>query len=388
MEKKQIIALVANTSWSIYNFRLGLILHLQTLGFQILVVAPKDDFSVKLTDIGCEFAPITLKSYGRNPIHDALLILQLRRIYRQYNPDIIFHYTIKPNTYGSIAAYLCGIPCIAVTTGLGILSKSKNNFIEYISLSLYRLAGRLTSEMWFLNEPNRQVFLEKNIISPEKAHLLPSEGIDTEWFKPMQNAGKILTKQINFIFAGRFIRDKGIFELAEAARLIIKRYPQAHFQILGFVNTENPLSVSEAQLKKWEKEKILTYLGATEDVRPYLEAADCMVYPSYYGEGLSRILLEAAAMAKPIITTDNTGCREVVLANISGFLCKPQNVSDLVLQIERFIHLTKEKREKMGAKSREYVINNYEQSIVIELYIEALKRYLPAFNRHKNADKI
>jgi glycosyltransferase involved in cell wall biosynthesis len=378
LKTREKIAIVANTSWSIYNFRLGLITHLQKLGFQIIAIAPKDDFSAKLQEIGCDYVPLELDSYSRNPLHDINIAFQLRAIYREYRPDIIFHYTIKPNIYGSIAAWWCKIPSIAVTTGLGILSNtSVNCFAKSISLLLYRLAGRLTNEMWFLNEPNRQVFIKKNIISPAKAHILPSEGVDTEWFKPSDPLmPKSSRNHLNFLFAGRFIRDKGIFELAEAARLIIKRYPQARFQVLGFVNSENPSCISETQLKNWESEKILTYLGETTDVRPYLENADCVVYPSYYGEGLSRILLEAGAMGIPIITTDNVGCQEVVIPNVSGFICKSRNVTDLVKKIELFIGLTPTRRKKMGEKSREYVVSNFRETIVIELYMEAIKRNL------------
>lgn len=378
MKARPKIALVANTSWSIYNFRLGLIIQLQKSGFQVLIIAPKDDFSGKLIKIGCDFAPIKLDSYGKNPLNDVGIIFQLRRIYLQYQPHIIFHYTIKPNIYGSIAAFSCKIPAIAVTTGLGLLSADSNSkLLRLISFSLYRLAGRLTSEMWFLNEPNRQLFIERKIIEPRKAHLLPSEGVDTDWFKPDPKFVSTPKKHMTFLFAGRFIKDKGIFEFAEAARLIIKRYPQVRFQIVGFINIENPSFISESQLKEWESEKILTYLGETNDIRSYLQNADCIVYPSYYGEGLSRILLEAASMATPIITTNSTGCREVVIPNVSGFLCKPRNVSDLVAKIEHFIKSTPKKREKMGQKAREFIESNFNESIIIELYLESIKRYLP-----------
>jgi glycosyltransferase involved in cell wall biosynthesis len=378
LKTRQKIALVANTSWSIYNFRLGLITHLQKLEYQVLVIAPEDDFSRYLIEKGCDFVPIKLESYGQNLLHDIGIVLQLRHIYRQHRPNLIFHYTIKPNIYGTIAASLCRIPTIAVTTGLGLLSTSANTFVHKISLLLYRLAGRFTHEMWFLNEPNRQFFIKKNIIKPAKAHLLPGEGVDTEWFKPSEDTTQSVKDDVNFLFAGRFIENKGIFEFAEAARLILKRYPQAKFQILGFINYENPLAVQEEQLKKWESEKILTYLGKTTDIRPYLDNADCLVYPSYYGEGLSRVLLEAASMAIPIITTDHTGCREIIIPNVSGFLCKSKNVSDLVKKIERFLLLPQKKRDKMGEKSREYVISNFEESIIIQLYIEAIKRHLPS----------
>lgn len=378
MKARPKIALVANTSWSIYNFRLGLINQLQKSGFQVLIVAPKDDFSAKLIEVGCDFAPIRLDNYGKNPLNDVAIIFQLRRIYLDHQPHIVFHYTIKPNIYGSIAAFLCKIPAIAITTGLGLLSADSNSkLIRLISFSLYRLAGRLTSEMWFLNEPNRQLFIEKRIIEPHKAHLLPSEGVDIDWFKPNSKLSLTPKNYLTFLFAGRFIKDKGIFEFAEAARLIIKRYPQARFQIVGFINVENPSFISERQLKEWESEKILTYLGETTDIRPYLKEADCVVYPSYYGEGLSRILLEAASMATPIITTNNTGCREVVIPNVSGLLCKPRNVSDLVTKIEYFINLTPKKRKKMGQKAREFIEHNFNESIIIELYLESIKRYLP-----------
>ncbi len=376
--KRQTIAIVSNTSWSIYNFRLGLIRYLKKQGFDVLVIAPKDAFSSKLISEGFHYHHVDIQNYGINPFADIKTGLQLSRIYRKYKVDFIFHYTIKPNIYGTCAAAWCKIPSIAVTTGLGHMFTFKNDLLRFLITKMYRFAASLSREVWFLNETDKQTFIQNNIVKPEKAYLLPSEGVDTRFFK--DNCAAFLRpkpEKLTFLFAGRLLWDKGIGELVEAARFIRKKYDFIEFELLGFIDLNNPNSVMPEQITDWQDENILHYLGETTDVKSILCHIDCLLFPSYYREGISRILLEAASMGKPIITTDNIGCREVVNNNETGYLCEPQNAQDLIEKIEKFIHLSVNEKKEMGIKARQKMVAEFDESLIIERYMNKINQYLP-----------
>jgi glycosyltransferase involved in cell wall biosynthesis len=369
------IALVSNTSWSIFNFRIGLARALKQKGFRVVIVAPRDNFSAKLVAEGFLYINIKLSNYGANPFSDVRLIRDLARVYKREKVDFIFHYTIKPNIYGTVAARICGIPSIAITTGLGHLFNFKNRMVSYFALQLYKIAGKLCKEMWFLNNNDLQKFLEKGIVKEEKTFILPGEGINTNWFAPKRD--KQFSHLLRFLFVGRLIWDKGVKEYVDAARIIKSKYPRIRFEMLGFVDDINPNSVPFEQINNWQDEKIIRYLGETTDVKPYLEKSSCLVFPSHYREGMSRILLEAAAMETPIITTDNVGCREIVKNNYNGFLVPVKDVSALVKKIEEFIDLPDEDKLLMGKMGRLRVQRKFEENKVIEIYLEKLNKFLP-----------
>ena len=374
---RKTIAIVSNTSWSIYNFRLGLIRYLKASGFEVLLVAPKDTFTSKLIAEGFGYQHVDIDNYGVNALSDLQTVGQLVRIYRQHHVDFIFHYTIKPNIYGTIAAAWCKIPSIAVTTGLGHMFTFKNSLLRFGILKMYRFAASLSKEVWFLNQSDRQTFVEHRIVKPEKTFVLPSEGINIDWFKadypPITNS---LRPKLKFLFAGRLIWDKGIGEVAEAARIIKKQYANVEFLLVGFIDLANPNSVQPEQIQAWQNEKILRYLGETTDMRSILRQIDCLVFPSFYREGVSRILLEAAATGRPIITTDNVGCREVVNDGSTGYLCEPRNVADLTDKIVRFIQLSPAQRLQMSQLARQKVVAEFDERLIIEQYAAKIEQYL------------
>lgn len=367
------IVLVSNTSWSLYNFRLGLIRRLKELGYEVVAVAPKDNFSSKLVAEGITYKSIQLDNYGTNPINELKLIRQLSRIYREVDADLIFHYTIKPNIYGSIASFFSKKPSIIITTGLGHLFEFSNILVQWITIFMYRIAAYLSKEVWFLNDSDRDVFVYKRIVSRKKARVMHSEGIDTEWFKP--RSAKKHSGPIRFLFAGRLIWDKGVQEYVEAAKIIKQKYRRVKFEILGFTDQTNPNSVPYELIDKWQKDKIVNYLGETTDVRYYLQKANCLVFPSFYREGVSRILMEAGAMATPIITTDNVGCKDIVDHDKNGYLVEPKNINDLVAAIELFIELSDTDKNIMGDLGRKMVTERFAEGIVLKKYEDTVVRY-------------
>jgi len=368
------IALVANTSWSIFNFRLGLIRHLVLGGYRVVVIAPKDSFTSNLISEGIEYHEININNYGTNPFTEVKLIIQFIKLYKALKPDLVFHYTIKPNIYGSFASAYCKIPSIIITTGLGHLFEFKNIAVRWITLFLYRIACFLTKEVWFLNSNDQDVFIYKRIVKKSKTRILKSEGINTDWFKP--NQGKQNNSNPTFLFAGRILKDKGILEFIEASKIIKQKYPHITFEVLGFIDQSNPNSIPYEQILIWQRENTIKYLGETSDVRPFLQKASCLVFPSFYREGVSRVLMEAASMETPIITTENVGCKEIVEHNRNGFICNPKNVNSLVQAIEKFVTLDPNEKLVMGKLGRLKMIREFDESIVLKTYDNVIQKIL------------
>ncbi|EKG59736.1 glycosyltransferase family 4 protein [Vibrio cholerae] len=366
------LIMVANTAWSVFNFRHSLIKELLRCGVQLYVIAPEDKFSAKLTEMGCQVLDLPMQAKGVNPIADLGLMLRLLRHYREIKPDFIIHYTIKPNIYGSLAAKLAGIPSLAITTGLGYTFVNQN-VVSQVARQLYKFAFCYPQEVWFLNEDDRRAFLEHHLIEPDKAVLLHGEGVNLNHFVPTDKPQP--DGNVRFLLIARMLRDKGVCEFVEAARQIRQHYPNAIFQLLGDCSVPNPSVIRREEIALWEKEGVVEYLGTTDDVRPIIAQADCLVLPSYYREGIPRTLMEGAAMAKPIITTDNVGCRDVVLDSQTGYLCEVKNAKSLAQRCEQFLTLSDSEKQAMGKAGRSFMEAKFDEKWVIKQYFATLKKY-------------
>lgn len=363
------IAVVINTSWNIFNFRLGLLKSLQLEGYRIVAIAPKDDYSQRLEALGFEYHEIKINNKGVNPIEDAKLVYDFYRIYKKIDPDVLLHYTIKPNIYGTMAGGLLGIPVISNISGLGTVFLN-DTFSARVARFLYRVALKIPKKVFYQNADDRELFVALKLVNRIKTALLPGSGIDTQRFKPLESV-RGDTDGLQFLFIARLVKDKGLVEYVEAAK-IIKREFNATFGILGSFYSGNPTAITEEEMKVWEEEGSITYLGVSDDVKLFIAEADCIVLPSYR-EGLSRVLLEAASMAKPIITTNVAGCKEVVDDGVNGYLCEVKDAFSLQKQMKKMIALSKEERNEMGMKGREKVIHEFEESLVIEAYKNTIK---------------
>jgi len=367
------IAIVTNTSWNIYNFRVGLLRALQKEGYHIIVIAPKDIYSTKLEDLGFEYHEIKMNSKGTNPLEDILLIWHFYLLFKKLNPDVLLHYTIKPNIYGSFVAGMSGIPVISNISGLGTVFLN-DNLSSKIARTLYLIALKFPKKVFFQNSDDRELFINSNLVEKYKTDLLPGSGINTEKFKP-QN--KTETNTIfRYLFIARLLKDKGLIEYVEAAKQFLDD-DRVEFCILGAFYDGNPTAIREYEMQEWEEKGFIKYLGTRDDVKTVISEADCIVLPSYR-EGLSRVLLEAASMAKPIITTNVPGCKEVVDDSVNGYLCKVKNANSLVEQIKKMNSLSDEERCEMGRRGREKVIREFDEEIVILQYKKAL---LEIFNK-------
>ena len=365
------VAIVINTSWNIFNFRIGLLKALEEEGYQIIAIAPKDKYSFKLKEMGFKYYDIPINSKGTNPFEELKLLYAFYKLYKEIKPDIILHYTIKPNIYGSLAAKILGIPVIANISGLGTIFLNKH-FSSKVGQVLYKIALTIPQKVFYQNRDDQELFIKNRLVTESRTDVLAGSGIDTEKFKPLDN--KRESEVFRFLFIGRLIKDKGILEYVEAIRIILLDF-KVEFHILGDFYRGNPTAITEDELKMWVKEGIIHYLGMSDDVKSVIDRYDCIVLPSYR-EGLSRVLLESASMATPIITTDVAGCKEVVDDGINGYLCKVKDVTSLVKQMKKMILLNNDERRVMGLKGREKVKNEFDEKLVIEKYKIAIENIL------------
>lgn len=362
------IAIVINKSWNIYNFRLGLIKAFQRHGHEVVAIAPEDDYSKLLINKGCRFIPLKMEEKGSDPFSDTLLTYELFKIYKRIKPDAILHYTIKPNIYGTLAAKAAGIPCVNNVSGLGTVFLH-NNLTSKIAHALYKIAFKFPLKVFFQNNDDRQLFIDKQLVEKEKTDLLPGSGINIAAFKPERYKRN---KDFTFLVIARLLYDKGIVEFVDAARTIKQKYPDIKFQLLGFTDYNTKLGIPKNLLESWISEGIIDYLGTTDDVKQFIHSADCIVLPSYR-EGTPRTLLEAAALAKPLITTDVPGCKEVVDHEVNGFLCEVKNPKDLAEKMLRMANLSEKDLIDLGSHSRKKIEANFNEEIVFKKYFEVLR---------------
>jgi glycosyltransferase involved in cell wall biosynthesis len=363
------IAIVLNTSWNIYNFRLGLIQSLLKKGHEVITVAPYDDYSSKLMDLGCTYEKVTMDSRGANPIKDFGLTIELLRIYKRIKPDVILHFTIKPNIYGTFAARLLNIPTINNVCGLGTVFLNRG-IVSFIAKMMYKLAFRYPNKVLFQNDQDRNLFIDENLIEKDIAELVPGSGINLSKFVPVSLPKN---NEFTFLLISRLIHDKGIVEYIEAIKELKGRGIKAKFQILGAIDEEHRRGIPAQIVESWINNGYIEYLGRVPDVRGYIKNADCIVLPSYR-EGTPRTLLEAASMARPIVTTNVAGCNNVVKDNHNGFLCNLKDIQDLANTMERMLNLTPDQRRLFGLKGRALVERNYDENVVINKYQELVNK--------------
>lgn len=361
------IVFVGNTAWGMFNFRRPVLQYLVSLGHEIIVITPCDeDFQGRLHSIGCRCISVHMEAKGSNPLKDIRTMLHIRKVLKEEKADCCFFYTIKPNIFGSFAAASLNIPYITVVTGLGYVF-GVNNWISKIAKKLYKQAFKKAIQVWFLNSDDVAVFIREKLVKKEQVYLLNGEGIDLNRFELVHDD----TLNISFLLIARMLWDKGIGEYVEAAHILKSKYPEVRFKLLGFLGVDNPAAISQAQMDAWINQGDIEYLGGTDDVRPYINESSCIVLPSYR-EGVPFTLLEGAASGKPLIAANTVGCKEVVENGINGYLCKVKDAEDLARCMEMIILMPYQERLKMGLKGREKVKREFEISIVIDKYCQAL----------------
>ena len=371
MSVKVVIAL--NTAWNLINFRSNLIRELVKNNFSVIAIAPDDKYSYKLSELGCRFIPFPMDNQGTNPFQDLLLLYRFWRLLRNERPNIYLGYTVKPNIFGSLAAHTLGIPVINNITGLGA-AFIKGGWLASLITYLYRLSLSKSSKVFFQNPDDLRVFIHSGIVKANVIDLLPGSGVDLSKFK-LEAVKMPLRRRFRILLIARMLWDKGIGEFVESARFIRKMKPEVEFCLLGFLDIQNPAAITRKQIDHWVSEGVVIYLGEATDVRSHIADADCVVLPSYR-EGTPRVLLEAAAMGRPIVTTDVEGCREVVDDGLNGFLCRPRDAEDLTRKLEKILNLSLSERIAMGLNGRLKMVKEFDEKIVIKKYLDSIKEIL------------
>ena len=368
MAKKILIGL--NTAWNLLNFRANLIRRLISSGYEVVAVAPKDEYVSKLELLGCRFVDLEIDNQGTHPVRDFLLLMRYWRLLKIEKPDLCLFYTVKPNIYGSLASSLFGIPFINNVSGLGAVF-IQGGWLRRLVSALYSLAFRNSNRVFFQNRDDLGLFLKNKLVKVELADVLPGSGINLHRFTHTAD-WKPFYSPFRFLLIARMLEDKGVFEFVNAAQLLKESGVKAEFRLLGFLDVQNPAAISKEQMKQWTDQGFVKYLGVSDDVREHIASADCIVLPSYR-EGTPRTLLEAAAMGKPIITTNVVGCKEVVENGFNGFLCEVKNAQDLALKMKDMLLLSENQRRLMGENGRLKMEKEFDENIVIRKYLQAIE---------------
>jgi glycosyltransferase involved in cell wall biosynthesis len=367
------IAIVLNTSWNIYNFRMNFVKALIAEGHEVHTIAPDDEYTRFLTEAGCHHHRVKMDSRGANPVKDSLLILELFLIYRKLRPDVILHYTIKPNVYGTLAASMLKIPVINNVCGLGTVFL-KDNLVSAVAILLYKLSFRFASKVFFQNPDDLKLFIDKKLVDSKSVDLVPGSGIDLTRFHPV---GFKRNDKFTFLLISRLITDKGVLEYIDAIKQLQTTGINAKFQILGSMDPKHKRGIKTDVIRKWIDDELVEYLGTTDDVRQFIQNADCIVLPSYR-EGTPRTLLEAASSSKPIIATDVPGCNHVVIDNHNGLLCKLKDATDLADKMKQMSQYKDQQLQQFGVNSRIKMEAEYDESLVIKKYLAALNEFKKA----------
>lgn len=372
-EKMLTIAITSNTSWYLYNFRKNTILALINSGYRVVAIAPKDDYSKKLQELGAEHYHVGIDQGGTNPVKDILTLCGLVHLYRKIRPAVVLNFTPKNNIYSTLAANLVGAKSINNIAGLGMVFINEN-LTAKLARFLYKISQPKAHAIFFQNEDDLALFVKYKLAPLEITNRVPGSGADLSRFSvaPSQDDGTV-----RFLLIARMLYDKGIGHYVEAARELKAKYGNVvEFRLLGFLDVNNPSAVSKQDMQSWVDEGIVNYLGTSDSVEKEIAEIDCMVLPSFYREGVPKSLLEACAMGKPIVTTDNVGCRETVDDGINGYLCEPRSTASLVDKLELMITHSHEQRVEMGLQSRAKVENEFDEKIVINKYLKAVKSAL------------
>lgn len=364
MNKKVLI--LVNHDVAIYNFRKELVKALISEEYEVYVSSPNGKRIPELVGMGCKFIETNINRHGKNPLEEIKLINFYKKVMREIQPVCVLTYTIKPNIYGAIAARKYNIPCIANITGLGTAVEYKS-VTQSLTINLYKYAFRDIHTVFFQNQDNMEFFIDNNISNPQKYELLPGSGVNLDEFKYSEYP---MDDKIRFVFISRIMKEKGIDQYLETAKVIKSRYDNIEFHICGFCEDENYIKI----LKEYEEREIIKYHGMVENIKDVIIESHCIIHPTYYPEGMSNVLLESNACGRPTITTNRSGCREIVNDGENGYIVPEKNTEELIKATEMFLKKNYLEKAEMGYQGREHVKKNFDRNIVVNKYLQHIKR--------------
>lgn len=364
---KRRIMLLANDTTYVYNLRGALIKKLIESNYDVYIVAEVLNFKNELENMGSKIINVSIGRHGTNPFTDIKLLNGYQKLIKEIKPDVVLSFNIKPNVYGGMASAKYNVKFMPNITGLGTALEYPG-LMQLLTKVLYKIGLRKADTVFFQNLEN-EVFFKKNrlLSSNTKTVLLPGSGVDLNEHKILDYPKE---DTIKFLYVARIMKEKGIDIYLETAKTIKERYPNTEFHICGYCDDEKYKEI----LNEYEKEKIIIYHGEQKNMVTFFEMANCIVHPSYYPEGMSNVLLEAAAHGRPIICTDRSGCRETVNDNTTGFIVPIKNTEKVIECVEKIVKMSNSERKKMGLQGRRKIEKEFDRSIVVNIYIINISR--------------
>ena len=362
--KKMKVLVLANRDFVLYNFRLELLERLLKDNNEVYICLPNGPKVNSMIEIGCKFIPISIDKRGTNPFKDAQLIKEYKRIFKEVKPDMILTYTTKVCIYAGIVAGKMNIPYLMNVSGLGT-AVEQPGILQPLMISLYRKAAKKAKCVFFQNEQNRDFFIQHKMYNGYY-RMIPGSGVNLDRWRYMDYPGD--DDGIHFLFIARIIKEKGIEEYLNCAKVIKEKYPNTVFHVLGPCDGKY-----KNILNKYQTTDIIKYHGEVSDTSEYLKYAHCTIHPSYYPEGISNVLLESEASGRPVITTDRAGCKETVEDGVTGFCFETKNTQKLIESVENFINMSNEGRKQMGKNARLKMKKEFDRNIVVEAYMDEIR---------------
>ncbi len=355
------ILVITNHSYMLYRFRRALLIRLMELGHEVVLSTPFVGHEEDLAALGARCIETEVDRRGINPVTDLKLLLTYRKLLRTEGPDLVLTYSIKPNIYAGLCCRMAKIPYCANVQGLGTAFQRKG-LAAFVTV-LYKTALKKAKTVFFENRGNAGEFTDRHIIPESRVTLLPGAGIDLAEYPFRAYPDNAVTR---FLYLGRIMREKGMDELFDAMTRLRQKRSDVVLDLVGFFDDDY-----EARIRQLEADGIAVFHGFQTDPRPYYEAADCIVLPSWH-EGMSNVLLEAAATGRPVITSDIFGCREAVEEGKTGLLCRVKDTDTLLEQMERFAQLPRSQRMDMGRAARAKTEREFEKDAVVRKTVDAL----------------
>lgn len=362
-KSKKTVAVVSNDHAWTYNLRREILQAFLDAGTRVVVIVGYGSRIDDLVEMGCEFMDVPVDRHGMNPVHELKLIASYFKVLKELKPDLVLTYTIKPNCYAGMVCRCLRIPYVANITGLGTAVEN-GGLMQKITLMLHRMGLKKAQKVFFQNAENQAFMLSRGVIRGAY-DLLPGSGVNLQRFSPLEYPGEETTE---FVFISRIMKEKGADQYLEAAEYIRKKYPNTRFHICGFCE-----QAYEQRLQQLQDAGVIIYHGMVKDVRQVIAKTHCTIHPTYYPEGLSNVLLESAACARALITTNRSGCREVIDDGVNGFVVEQKNTQDLIEKIETFLALPWEQKKAMGIAGRAKVEKEFDRQIVVNKYLEEMK---------------
>ncbi|PTO85994.1 glycosyltransferase family 4 protein [Vibrio splendidus] len=364
------IVFTSSTAWYVYNFRLNTVLEMIDRGHSVYVVSPYDEYVEKLEKHNVKHIKLRMNRSGLNPLYDVLTFFNMLYIYFMLRPNIVFNFTPKCNIYSAMAARPFTINIFNNMSGLGS-GFNGNKFVYYITYILYQVSQRFAKKIFFQNNDDLDFFVSRGLVKLDRTCRLPGSGVDLEKFYFSER--KYSSRRIKFIFCGRFLKSKGVELFFDSATIINRIHPEAaEFNLVGFIDPSSKDGITQETLDSWIESKNINYLGVTDNVVQHLTNTDCIVLPSFYAEGVPKSLLEANACGSAVITTNNVGCKDAVIDNITGYLIDKQSLDSLVVAIENYISLFDDEKYQMSLACRKLAEKMFDEKIVINKYLELL----------------